>query len=119
MREPIVLCFVSTAAEASVVFTVCFFCQELGLTKVILKGDAEVIVKAVNTSDIKLSTYGHIVEEIKVLTHGQQAWRIKYVNQDRNKAGHTLVFIYCCSYLYGGKILLCISHIAMSEQLML
>jgi ribonuclease HI len=43
------------------------FCKELGLSSIILEGDAQVIVSGINTSNRNWSKLGHIIEDIRIV----------------------------------------------------
>lgn len=55
MRAPIDFCADSTSTEARTALTICLFCRDLGLTNVILEGDAKLIVNAGNKSQEKFT----------------------------------------------------------------
>ena len=43
------------------------FALELGIEKVVLKGDSETIIQALNADSFYVSTFGHIIEDIRAL----------------------------------------------------
>ena len=43
------------------------FALELGVEKVVLEGDSDIIIQALNADSICASSFGHIIEDIRVL----------------------------------------------------
>lgn len=80
----------SIAAKAQAALIACLFCIDLGLSNVILEGDANVVVDVVKSSQENFSKYGHLVEEIKLFIHGYDTWQIHYVIKDFNQVAHLL-----------------------------
>ena len=58
-------CVDPTSSEAMASYQVAKLCQELGLHNIILEGDAEVVVKGVNSKERLWTRYGHIIEGTK------------------------------------------------------
>lgn len=51
--------------------------NDLGFNGVVLEGDTQVVVKAVNSENKDLSSSGHIVEDIKAILKGRNAWKVQ------------------------------------------
>jgi hypothetical protein len=66
------------------------FCNEVGLEKVCLEGDAKNVVDALNFLEANWSRIGHIVADAKVLLLTFAHWEVQYVSRDTNFAAHNL-----------------------------
>ncbi|KAF5482155.1 hypothetical protein F2P56_002746 [Juglans regia] len=65
-------------------------CNSLGFNRVILEGDAEVVVKAVHSEEENLSSIGHVIEDVKIVLKERRAWRVQHVQREGNKVAHLL-----------------------------
>jgi ribonuclease HI len=80
-----------SAAEAMALFQGVIQCQSLGLQKLILEGEAKVVLDALGKKIINRSRYGHLVEDIRVILNSFPHWRCKYVSsREANNAAHKL-----------------------------
>ncbi|KAF5454970.1 hypothetical protein F2P56_024595 [Juglans regia] len=64
--------------------------SDLSLNKVILEGDAQIIVKAVNEPNEDLSFYGSIIEDLKLFLITCSNWTMQYTNRNTNVVAHNL-----------------------------
>lgn len=55
-------------------------CKDLGFDKVILEGDAQVLLNVDNSEGEDLSYLGHIIEDIKGVLRGRSEWRVQYTH---------------------------------------
>lgn len=60
-------CVDPTVGEALASLHTVQFCQELGLSCIILEGDAQLIVIGINSSSRNWSKFGHVLEEIRTV----------------------------------------------------
>jgi ribonuclease HI len=63
------------------------FCHELGLQHVIIEGDAQQVVNAINSDRPCNTSYGHLIEDIRV-SLGSSCFQ--YVRRTANLAAHAL-----------------------------
>lgn len=64
--------------------------KEMGLSQILLEGDAKVVVEAVNAVTTDGSTIGHLADDMKVLLSAFQQWRVQRVGRELNKVAHTI-----------------------------
>ncbi|KAF5481089.1 hypothetical protein F2P56_001774 [Juglans regia] len=64
-------------------------CEDLKFNKVILEGDAQVVVNAVNSQTEDLSYFGSIIEDLKVQMKEWPNWSVKFANRNINTVAHT------------------------------
>ncbi|XP_059436088.1 uncharacterized protein LOC132169016 [Corylus avellana] len=64
--------------------------KEMGLSQILLEGDAKVVVEAVNAVTTDGSTIGHLVDDMKVLLSAFRQWRVQQVGRELNKMAHTI-----------------------------
>ncbi|KAF5452147.1 hypothetical protein F2P56_027178 [Juglans regia] len=77
-------------AESYALWKAIEVCRDLNLERVIFEGDAQVIVKAVNSKEEDRSAYGSIVEASKKLISSWKDWSVEFVYRHANEAAHTL-----------------------------
>ena len=53
--------------EVLVAWGALWFAKDLGFNKVILEGDSEIIIKALNSGGLSASSFGHIIKDIKMM----------------------------------------------------
>ena len=66
------------------------FALELGLTKVIMEGDSEVICRELQDPSSSLALHGHILQDVKCLSSALQFVRYFYVYRQGNNVAHAL-----------------------------
>lgn len=74
-------------------------CKELAFTKVILEGDAQVIINAINCEHEDMSWYGYLVEDFKEMLSHTLEWNVQFISREDNSVAHnlakaTLFFLY-------------------------
>jgi ribonuclease HI len=77
-------------AEALAAIQAILFCQEHNFQKVIFEGDSLQVVKEVNMSTQCNSSYGHLIESIKVGLRQIPESSFTHVRRSANTAAHTL-----------------------------
>ncbi|XP_059441722.1 uncharacterized protein LOC132174026 [Corylus avellana] len=77
-------------AEALATSYAVIFSRELGLQRIIFKGDAQTIVKEVNKEGPCLSKYGLLVEGIQGEMRTFETAQFNFVRREANKAAHRL-----------------------------
>jgi ribonuclease HI len=83
-------CLDPTAAEAIAALEATRFCTSLGVDRLMLVGDAKLVVEAVLANKPDWSTKGHIIEAIKKQTLSFQHWRMIHVTRGANQITHVL-----------------------------
>lgn len=63
----------------------------MNFSKVILEGDAIVIINAVNREEEAFSSYGNIIQEIKKHLYDRKEWEVRFINREKNTVVPTLV----------------------------
>jgi hypothetical protein len=63
------------------------------LQNVILEGDAEVVVKGVNSKERLWTRYGHIIEGTRTILQTIPKWTCQHVNRKANTAAHTMAHL--------------------------
>nr|POF24766.1 putative ribonuclease h protein [Quercus suber] len=66
------------------------FALELGMTKVIMEGDSEVICKELQDPSTSLALHGHIIQDIKCLSNAFQCINFPHVRRQGNTVAHAL-----------------------------
>ncbi|KAF5451273.1 hypothetical protein F2P56_026390 [Juglans regia] len=66
-------------------------CLDLGFNRVTFEGDAQSVVKVVNSREEDLSCGGHIIEDIKTILEGRSAWTVQFIGRKGNEVAHLLV----------------------------
>ena len=79
-----------TSAEALAVFLAIQQCQSSGVQKIIVEGDAQTIINAINTDGKHESRYRHIIEDIKILLLSFTEWQAQHVRRSENSIAHRL-----------------------------
>jgi hypothetical protein len=78
------------AAEALAAFHAVETCKEMSFHDIILDGDSLQIVNAIKATCNNLSSFGHIVDGIKLELRPLRSWRIEHVKRDANVTAHTI-----------------------------
>ncbi|XP_042939386.1 uncharacterized protein LOC122274411 [Carya illinoinensis] len=79
----------STLAETMALWQAVELSNELGF-RVILEGDAQVMVQAINSEDEDFSLGGHIVEDVKVVLRERRAWKVQFTRREGNGVANSL-----------------------------
>jgi ribonuclease HI len=66
------------------------FGNEQGLPDIILEGDSLQVVLAIKEEGPNLRTYGHIVDDVKLLLNTCRSWMVGHVKREANRAAHGL-----------------------------
>lgn len=64
--------------------------EELGLEKVDLEWDAQVIVQALNWEDTCFSWYGEQIEDAKVRLKSKPSWKIQFTHREGIEVAHVM-----------------------------
>ncbi|XP_042958143.1 uncharacterized protein LOC122293710 [Carya illinoinensis] len=80
----------SSLAETMALWQAVELSHELGFNRVILEGDAQVVISAVNSVDEDLSSGGHIVEDVKAVLRERRSWKIQFTRREGNEVAHLL-----------------------------
>lgn len=78
-------------AEALAVLSAVVFSRDLGLQKVMLKGNAFQIVLALKIGERSWSRHGQSVEDARVILNNLQGWKVNHVKKEANFAALRLV----------------------------
>ena len=66
------------------------FAKELNLNSIILKGDSEIITRALQAEDQSLASYGNLIEEIRFHVDSFLNFRVSYVKRKGNSVAYNL-----------------------------
>ena len=69
--------------------------KELNFDQVIIEGDAEVIIKAINNGGFLSSSFGHIIRDIKLLSSAFHKVSYSHTHRQGNRVAHRLAKIAC------------------------
>lgn len=64
--------------------------RDTGLTKVLLEGDSNIVVMALNGMDPSWCRYGQVIDDAKAVLNTFHGWEVRYVKREANKAAHNL-----------------------------
>ena len=78
------------AAEAMAAILAFQLSSELGVSNVWLEGDANMIVKAVESTEVNWSHTGHLIDDIRTILRRFPRWRISHVGREFNQAAYGL-----------------------------
>lgn len=79
-----------TAAEALAMFHGARLCKDLDLQNVVLEGDAQVVISALQSGDITGSRWGHLVEDVHTSLQNCPNWKARHVRRECNTSAHGL-----------------------------
>jgi ribonuclease HI len=79
-----------TAAKAITAWFAVKLCVDCGFQLVVLEGDSMNVVSVINQASPNWSSYGHLVEDTKVLAQSVHQLEINYASRVVNSAAHTL-----------------------------
>ena len=90
LSEQALLPFSPVIVEAMVAARVMTFAQELGITEFMLKGDSEVVINTLQSTEASLSTYGHLLEYAKSTLVTSKCIAFTHIRRSGNKVAHNL-----------------------------
>ncbi|XP_065630291.1 uncharacterized protein LOC136067860 [Quercus suber] len=71
------------------------FAKELGFDHVILEGDSEIAIRAMNSEDYSAAPFGHIISDIKALSSHFRSVVFHHTRRLGNKVAHRLAQAAC------------------------
>ncbi|KAL0009992.1 hypothetical protein SO802_005100 [Lithocarpus litseifolius] len=71
------------------------FASELGFDQVILEGDSEIAIRAMNSEDYSAASFGHIISDIKSFSSHFRALVFQHTRRLGNKVAHRLARAAC------------------------
>ncbi|XP_042964706.1 uncharacterized protein LOC122298928 [Carya illinoinensis] len=77
-------------AEAYALRRAMFFCLELGLQKIMLEGDSQVVVKDTNGNVDIWADYDIIIEDTRRLMKDNMSWSVNFIHREANNVAHSL-----------------------------
>lgn len=95
------------------------FCNQMGLQKVILEGDAKTVVEAINGKNRKWSNIEHLVDDTRVALQSFIQWKCVHVKLYANMVAHKLAKLATTDIidrLWDSRIPDCISDVILMEQ---
>ena len=66
------------------------FAQEVGFSSVILKGDSKRVIKSLRSEESFFASFGHLIEDVKVLTESFVDFTVSHVRRQGNSVVHKL-----------------------------
>jgi ribonuclease HI len=111
--------FNPTTVKALAAVQAITYCNEIGMDKICLEGDAKNVVDALNAMEKNCGKFGHLIADAKVLLQKFSHWEVKFVKRDANGAAHSLMKLAAQVGLerkWRGEILDYISEIIRVEQ---
>jgi hypothetical protein len=64
--------------------------QEMGFGKIILEGDAQVIVHSINDEGDCPTSYASIIDDTRGILHSFSSWKVLFVRRECNFVAHSL-----------------------------
>lgn len=108
-----------TSVEAVGVFYAASFCQEIGIQDLVLEGDTLLVVKAVSSTEVDRTRFGHIVADTYRVLKSPSRWQCCYVSRDANIVAHKLANVakhHFIDKVWMKKSHECICNIILMEQ---
>ncbi|XP_065628492.1 uncharacterized protein LOC136067104 [Quercus suber] len=90
MVQQVLLPITMAQVEALAARKTAKFALEVGITKVILEGDAETIVKELLEPNPSLALHGHLIQDVKNLQNSFNFLSFTHVRRDGNNVAHAL-----------------------------
>ena len=90
LSEQAPLLFSPVIVEAMVAARAMTFAQELGITEFMPKGDSEVVINTLRSTEASLSTYGHLLESAKSALVTNKCITVSHIRRSGNKVVHNL-----------------------------
>nr|POF26715.1 putative ribonuclease h protein [Quercus suber] len=72
-----------------------YFAKDLGFNKVIMEGDSEIIIKALNSGGLSSSSFGQIVKDVKVMSSSLMSVLFSHTRRQGNRVAHGLARLAC------------------------
>ena len=82
--------FSPVIVEAMAAARVITFAQELGIKEFVLKGDSEVVITTLQSTEVSLTTYGHLLESAKSILTTSKCIAFTHICRIGNKVAHNL-----------------------------
>ncbi|XP_042974848.1 uncharacterized protein LOC122306483 [Carya illinoinensis] len=76
--------------EAVAALRATILCAELGLTQIIIEGDALNVVQAVQSEEENWNAFGMVIRDVKSLLSKVREWSIQHTHREFNVIAHTL-----------------------------
>jgi ribonuclease HI len=95
-------------------------CNFMGLQKVILEGDAKLVVDAINAKDNNWSSIRHLVEDTCSILQSNSQWKCVHLNRSANMPAYRLAklaTIDVIDKLWNSLIPNCIRNVILIEQI--
>jgi ribonuclease HI len=64
--------------------------KELNLNHIVLKGDAKIVMDAINSNKTNWSKIGHLVEDMKILLQKFPQWTVRAEGRAANSIAHVI-----------------------------
>ena len=74
--------------------------RDLQFSRVILEGDSEVVIKALNSPYVPSSSIGHLIRDIKIISAAFIDVRFCHIRRQGNRVAHSLARQACNSSPY-------------------
>ena len=71
------------------------FAKDLGFNKLIMEGDYEIIIKALSSNGLSASSFGHIVQDIKMVSSSLGSVLFNHTRRQGNRVAHGLARLAC------------------------
>ena len=71
------------------------FAKDLGFNKLIMEGDSEIIIKALSSNGLFASSFGHIVQDIKMVSSSLGSVLFNHTRRQGNRVAHELARLAC------------------------
>ncbi|KAL0003980.1 hypothetical protein SO802_011541 [Lithocarpus litseifolius] len=72
-----------------------YFAKDLGFNKVIVEGDSEIVIKALNYGGLSSSSFGHIIKDVKVLSSSLGSVLFSHTRRQGNRVARGLARLAC------------------------
>jgi len=66
------------------------FCRNKGFSHIIVEGNSLIVVTALNNRDDNWRRYMQIMNDIDIVLHCFESWRVRHTKRGGNKAAHSL-----------------------------
>ena len=90
LSEQAPLLFSPVIVEAMVAARAMTFAQELGITEFMPKGDSEVVINTLRSTEASLSTYDHLLESAKSALVTSKCIAFSHICRSGNRVAHNL-----------------------------
>ena len=82
--------FSPVIVEAMAAARVITFAQELGIKEFVLKGDLEAVITTLQSTEVSLTTYGHLLESAKSILTTSKCIAFTHIRRIGNRVAHNL-----------------------------